>query len=342
MSHYAGIDLHSNNLVLGVKDESGRKVFGERLPNDLSWVLDRLERFRPCKVAVESTFNWYWLVDGLMENGYDTRLANPAAITQYNGLKVADDHTDAVFLSELLRLQILPQGYIHPKEDRAIRDLVRRRMMLVQQRTAHLLSFKGLLARETGATIKAHDVEKLSVEDVCDMYDDPHKIMMGQVNIAAMHFLNEQITAVEDVVCGSVELRREFVQLKSVPGIGPILSLVIMLETGDIARFKKPGNYASYCRCVKAEHTTNGKVKRRNNSKNGNKYLSWAFVEAAHHSLRASQSARAYYQRKKSKRNGAVATKSLAAKLCKACYFIMRDQVPFNPVKCFGGTSGNQ
>ncbi|MFC1499037.1 transposase [Verrucomicrobiota bacterium] len=109
-----------------------------------------------------------------------------------------------------------------------------------------------------------------------------------------------------------------------------------MLETGDINRFKKVGNYSSYSRCVKAKRTSNNKKKGENNAKNGNKYLSWAYVEAANFIRRYSPEAKRWHQRKAARSNSVLATKALASKLCKACYFIMKDQVDFDMQKIFG------
>ena len=122
----------------------------------------------------------------------------------------------------------------------------------------------------------------------------------------------------------------------TVPGIGEILALTIMLETGDIRRFASVGNFASYCRCVGSQKISNGKKKGQGNTKNGNKYLAWAFIEAANFAIRFSGTINGFYQRKKAKTKGVVALKAVAHKLCRACYYIMRDQVPFNITKAFG------
>ena len=122
MTLYVGVDLHSNNNYVGIVDEDNRPLFRKKLPNDLGKILSVLEPFRNdvAGIVVESTFNWYWFVDGLMENGYKVHLANPAAIKQYNGLKNVDDKRSALFLADLLRLGILPRGYIYPKEERPV------------------------------------------------------------------------------------------------------------------------------------------------------------------------------------------------------------------------------
>ena len=129
MRLYSVIDLHSTNNLLGIYDEDDRIVVSKRLPNDLGVVSQTLEPYKAelVGIAVESTYNWYWLVDGLMEADYRVHLANPAAIQQYSGLKYTDDHSDARWLAHLLRLGVLPEGYIYPKAERAVRDLLRKR-----------------------------------------------------------------------------------------------------------------------------------------------------------------------------------------------------------------------
>jgi transposase len=151
-----------------------------------------------------------------------------------------------------------------------------------------------------------------------------------------MRALEEQIRKIEEQVKQQIKLRPEYELLLTVDGIGFILALTIMLETGEISRFKKVGNYASYCRCVESKHTSNNKKKGEGNVKNGNKYLSWAFIEAANFATRFSEKARRFHQKKKAKTNGVVATKALAHKLARACYYIIKDQVPFDENKTFG------
>ena len=146
---------------------------------------------------------------------------------------------------------------------------------------------------------------------------------------------DEQIDILEKTVLERVKLKPEFKLLKTVSGIGHILALTIMLETGDITRFLSVGNYASYCRCVGSKKISNGKKKGSGNTKNGNKHLSWAFVEAANFAVRYSARIKSFYQRKKSKSNGIVAIKAVAHKLCRACYYIIKDQVAFDVSKAF-------
>lgn len=339
MEHIAAVDLHSDNGYYGIIEPDGKRVYQKRLPNNLAVVLRELEPYRQTMrcIVIESTYNWYWLGDGLMEQGYKVKLGNPAKFEKYNDLKYSDDKTDTFFLTDMERLNILPTGYIYPKQERGIRDLLRRRMLLVQQKTSHILSFQSLISRQTGGSISGNDIRGLVIEDVEELLvgQEKHVVFAGQNNIAVIGFLQERIGLLEKTVLASARLRSEYEKLQSVPGIGKILALVIMYETGDIGRFKAPGNYVSYCRCVKSKHLSNGKKKGSGNRKNGNKYLSWAYVEAANYCRRFCEEAKKYYQRKLAQRNSVIATKALAAKLCRAAYFIMRDQVEFDVKKIF-------
>ena len=145
MPLYAACDLHSNNTVLAVLDEAGSLKLRQRVPNDLDLIGAALAPFRDQLqgVAVESTYNAYWLLDGLDRAGYPTRMVNTLAVPQYAGLKQADDHTDARHLANLMRLGLLPTAYIYPRPQRGLRDLLRRRMLLVQQSVRLLQSMQG-------------------------------------------------------------------------------------------------------------------------------------------------------------------------------------------------------
>src|SRR5712691_6196917 len=294
MKKYSGIDLHSNNSVVVVIDEADRVVYRRRLANELGKVLEVLEPHRAelAGVAVESTYNWYWLVDGLQAAGYQVHLANPARMKRYDALKHSGDDTDAAQLAHLLRLGILPTGYIYPAEERALRDLGRRRLQLVRHRTMHVVAVIGAL--------------------------------------------NEQIAKLEKHLAQRLRPRPEYALLGTTPGVGRILGPIILLETGSIERFAAVGNYASYARCVDSARLSNGKKKGEGNVRNGNKYLAWAFVEAANMARRWCPEARRFHDRKRAKTNAIVATKALAHKLARACYHMLKTQQPFDMKRCFG------
>jgi len=336
---FCGVDLHSNNAMYVIADGRDKQRLAKRLPNQLPLVLDALEPFRKQLrvVAVESTFNWYWLVDGLMEHGYPVVLANPSEMEQYHGIKEADDLTDAAFLARLARLNILPTGYIYPKEDRPVRDLLRRRMLLVQQRTAIVLSLQNLATRQSGQSLQWRDIRRLGETDRAELLGDHDCLtFVADQQIDLIEQLNEKIKRFEKKVLEHTQVKPAYERLQTMPGVGVILALTIMLETGDIGRFPTVGDYTSYCRCVRATHSSNGKKKADNNSRNGNAYLAWAFVEAVHHALRVCPKAKSFYDKKRAKRNGTLATKALAAKWSKAAYYILKRQEPFDLSRVFG------
>ena len=334
---YSGIDLHSNNCVVLVADDADRVLFERRLPNRLQEVLDALAPHRGelAGVVVESTYNWYWLVDGLQENGYRVHLANTAAIRQYDGLKHSGDVSDAAHLAQLLRLGILPTGYIVPKAERAVRDLARKRLQLVRCRTAQVLSVENLFARNTGARPSSNAVKRFAPEDIERSGFDPEVTLAIQANVGVIRTLNQEIERLERRLQERVTLRPEFALLKSTPGIGETLATTIMLETGTVSRFAAVGNFSSYCRCVDSAKVSNGKKKGEGNVKNGNKYLAWAFVEAANFAVRFCPEAKRFYERKKARTNGIVAIKAVAHKLARACYHMLREQKPFELRRCF-------
>lgn len=338
MRYYAGLDLHSNNTYLGILDEKGIKVYKAKAQNSIQLILSALRPYQKSIVGavVESTFNWYWLVDGLMEENYKVHLANPSAIKQYEGLKHTNDYYDAFYLADLLRLGLLKEGYIYPKKERAIRDLLRKRLMLVRQRTTHILSFQSLYNREKGSKFASNDVKRLREENIDNLLSDEYLRLSAKANISTSNFLGEKIKELERAILSFMQVLPEFVKLKTVTGVGDILALTIALETGDIRRFLKVGNYASYCRCVSSQRLSNEKKKGENNRKNGNKYLGWAFVEAANFAKRYCPYAKRFYNRKLAKTNKIVAIKALAHKLARASYFVIRDRVDYNPKKAFG------
>lgn len=337
MSYYVGIDLHSDNNFIGIIDKKDCRILSKRLPNDLDMVLNTLKPFkRKIKgIVVESTYNWYWLVDGLMDKKYKVHLANPAGMEQYSGMKYTDDKWDSFCLAHMLRLGILPEGYIYPKDIRPTRDLLIKRMMLVQHRTAYILSLQSMVNRNTGRKLKGSETKKLGEGEIKRMFSDKHLVMSAQSNCNVMDFLDGQIDAIEKAVIKEVKLLYPFEKLLTVPGIGNILGMTIMLESGDMNRFQEVSNYSSYCRCVSSKKVSNGKKKGENNKKNGNKYLAWAYVEAANFMRRFCPQARSWHQRKVSKTNQIVATKALSNKIARACYFIIKDQTDFDPEMLF-------
>ena len=163
MRLYTAFDLHANNSYGAIVGEQGQRVKRQRLANDPELVFQFLLPYKAeiVGVVVESTYNWYWLVDALMSEGYKVHLANTAGIQKYKGLKHSDDQDDAFWLAEMLRLNILPEGHIYPKEERPIRDLLRKRGHLVKLRTSLIISLQNIIDRNCGTRIKVNDIKRL-------------------------------------------------------------------------------------------------------------------------------------------------------------------------------------
>jgi transposase len=333
----AGIDLHGNNLVIGVINQDGKRVAHRKLECDLDQVVQFLEPFkrRLQSMAVESTFNWYWLVDGLQAHGYPIDLANPARIEQYSGLKHADDQHDAFHLAELQRLNILPKAHIYDAQLRPVRDLLRRRTNLVHQRTALFLSFKSLHARTTGQSLPLAKLKSLEPQEAKELYAHPANQLIAQVQLEHIGALDRSISRIEKAVLACTREIPLYEKLLTLPGVGKILGMTITMEVGDIRRFKTDGDFASYCRAVDARRLSNGKQKGANNVKCGNKYLSWALVEAAHFAKRSDADCRRWYDRKKARTSTVLATKALACKLAKAAWHLMARKTDYDARRMF-------
>jgi transposase len=193
-----------------------------------------------------------------------------------------------------------------------------------------------MVTRNLGIKMSARAVKRLTKKDVQKLFDSPHLIYAAKSTVAAIGFLKTVIKDIENEVTPHVNLRDDFSLLQTIPGIDKILALTIMLEMDTIKRSEKAGNYSSYCRCVNSQRLSDGKKKGEINRKNGNRYLSWAHVEAANFAVRYNEKAKRFYQRKKSKRNGVVGIKALSNKIARASYYILRDQVPFDENRLFG------
>jgi transposase len=253
-------------------------------------------------------------------------LANTAAIKQYEGLKHSGDETDAQHLAHLLRLGILPTGTILPREHRVVRDLARKRMQLVQSCTTHVLAVENIMARQLGARMTSNQIKRLT-DDTIDSLPLAADVGLAiKANVAVIATLQSQIEILEKRLQERVKPRPQYGLLTSVPGIGQTLATVIFADVG---------NFASYARCVDSVHTSNRKKKGEGNVKNGNRYLAWAFVEAANFARRFCPEAKRFHERKKARTNNIIATKALAHKLARASYHILKEGKPFDVTRCF-------
>jgi len=337
MKYYGGLDLHSDNVYVVIIDEQDKIIYDKRLPNDLELILKALSMYKDSMtgLVVESTYNWYWLVDGLQEADYTVHLANTTAIKVYEGMKNTNDKTDAFWLAHILRLGLLPKGHIYPKKERGLRELLRQRLSLVREQTKKLLTIQGIITRYENIKLSGDKIKSCGEEKLLCYISDKQVASSVQAQFKVLQVVMEQILLLESSIIKSIKKNELFKLLKTIPGVGPILAMTILLETGPIERFTGAGNYSSYCRCVGSKKMSNSKEKGENNRKNGNPYLAWAFMEAAHHAIRAYPPINKFHQRQLAKKHKMVAFKSVASKLTRACYFVLRDKVSFDMNKLF-------
>jgi transposase len=216
-----------------------------------------------------------------------------------------------------------------------VRDLLRRRANLVQQRSALLLSFKSLYARTTGQRLDLNDAKKMVPQEAPKLYAHPANQLIAQVQTEHIQALAQSIGRIEKAVLGYAREIPLYERLLTIPGIGRVLGLTITMEVGDIRRFPSDGDFASYSRMVDAKRLSNGKCKADNNRKCGNPYLSWAFVEAANFARRYDAHCRQWYDRKAAKTNRIIATKALGCKLAKAAWHVMAKQTNYDEKRMF-------
>lgn len=336
-----GIDLHSTNHVVAIMDADGRPLHTQRLNNRLMETLALLTRYRErvTGVVVESTYNGYWLIDGLQDAGYRVHLAHSPAVEKLRTTKHANDETDALLLADLLREGRLPEGYLYPREDRGLRDLLRRRMLLVQNQTSVLLSLQSLLLRHRSRALTGNDLKRLPEEELLRNITDPHVQQQVRALLSSLRALQQAVGQIERETAPDCKTDAQLQRLLTIPGIGKVLGLIIRLETGDLNRFGTVGDYVSYCRLAPSAHFSNGRKKGEGNRRCGNRYLAWAFLEAAQFCRRYCPEAQRYYQRKKRSRRAystAIASKALAAKLARSAYVMVKTGQDFDARQAFG------
>lgn len=338
MKLYAGIDLHSNNNVIVIYNPQEKKIlFRERLPNSENDILLALSPYQENLVCVvfESTYNWYWLADCLIKNHYPLEMANVSAMQGLKYKKHTNDFTDALWLADMAAAGRLATGYIHPSEIREQRELARQRMKLVQVRTKVILMMQSMLTRYSNVTFKALVLKKMDETLLAKHISSPELSFCFWEQQKVLIQLESSVIALEKKCLKLMKKYPAFSALRTTPGIGEILALVILVETGPISRFKNAKHYASYCRKVDSRRESNGKKKGENHRKNGNQYLSWAFTEAAIYAIRFNETIKKYYQRKCNKVHKVSALNAIAHKLAAACYYILNDGVSFDVDKAF-------
>lgn len=338
--YYCGIDLHSRNFNICIVDSSGKVVKEAKFKNSQKEeFLKTIREFSPeISFVVESTYNWYWLVDLLQDESYEVKLAHPLYLKAIAYAKVKTDKVDPKTLAQLFRVGMLPEAYIYPRESRSIRDLLRRRATLVGMRTKLLTSLNFTLAQNNVNGYTRNSIKKIASCEFEELFSERFTILNAQIIKQLIDDLDRHISLLEKEVLSVAKLEERFDLLMTAPGIGPILSLMILYEIGDIDRFPNEAKFCSYSRVVPGISQSNMNAKRSSNSKQGNPYLKFAFSQAACIAIKCYPSIRRYYQRLLKKKNKSVAKAIIAHKLAIAVYFILKRRTPYDHSKAFGGS----
>ena len=331
---YAGVDLHARNMFTHVLDEQGQTVFAKDLPCEPQVFLDAIAPYRDgLIVGAECMFAWYWLADLCEDHSIPFVLGHALYMRMIHGGKAKTDKLDAAKLAGMLRGGLFPLAYAYPRAKRQTRDLLRRRSFFVRQRAqliAHIVNTNSQFNRPP--LPKKLRYAKNRTDDIVERFTDPSTRLMIGADLNLIDHYDEQLRELEGYLIrnAKVDDAVTFGLLKTIPGIGPILALILLYEIDTISRFPEAGNLLSYSRLVRCEHSSAGKVKGSGGKKIGNAHLKWAFSEAACLMIRAVPTVKAWLQRQEKKRGKRKALSILEARIGRVVYHLWRKQVPFD------------
>jgi transposase len=335
---YCGIDLHATKMYVCITDASGSILFHKNLKAAPEPFTSIIEPYRSdLAVAVECMFSWYWLSDLCHQLGVTFVLGHALYMKAIHGGKVKNDKIDAEKIAALLRSGMLPQAYAYPRSMRSARDLLRRRQYLVRQQ-AELLTHIQITRHQYNLPAFEKRINCVSNRvGLPERFED----LMVQTSIAVdSHLLDvyhDQILRIERQIASQINAHDPVALqlLRTIPGIGKTLALVILYEIHDIKRFPSVGNFISYARLVKCAHESAGHRSTGKNAKIGNAHLKWAFGEAACLLLRGNEPAQLYHDRLVSKYGKAKALSIIAQKIGRSVYSMLKRRVPFDPKRFY-------
>jgi transposase len=332
---YCGVDLHARTMYLCILDHAGAKVLHKEVPSDPAALLEALAPFREGLVlAAECMFAWYWVADLCAKENIAFVLGHALYMKAIHGGKAKNDRIDAEKIANLLRGGNLPQAYVYPKGLRETRDLLRRRMFLVHKRAEIITHLQTTNAQYnlpvfTKKLIYAKNRKELKI---AERFIDSSVRKSVEVNLALLDSYDELIGDLELHLERTVKVddANTYHRLRSIPGVGKILALVLLYEIHDVKRFPSVGDFISYARLVRPSHESAGKKVGFGPKKIGNAHLRWALGEAVTLLLRESDQAKSWMTRKEKKHGKGKAMGILAAKLGRAVYWMLRRQEAFD------------
>ena len=341
MSFYCGIDLGAREAQLCVINSQVKRVLEVKVPNKLGHIKQLLAPYKAeLELVVESTFNWYWLVDGLQAAGFKVVLAHTLGLHLITGAKVKTDRRDAFALAKLLLAGLIPVAYIYPVETRPVRDLLRRRGWLVQQRAGEYGSLRRLLLREGILSQRQQELKQACEADLEKWFKHEFVRLHASQELERIKLYSQQIAELEAKILAQAKKEWAFEWLQQLPGVGPIIALSIYYEIGELSRFASARDFSSYSRVVPGVAQSGPTVRRGRGSKQGNPYLKWAFSQAAVHAVRNYPTVRRYYERQLQRQRGRgrqmVVYNIIAHKLAQAVYHMLKERSAYHEELLFG------
>jgi transposase len=339
---YCGIDLHARSMHVCILDHDGNIVFDDNLPCHFDTFLRAIAPFRDgIVIGVECMFGWYWLADRCAEHHLPLVVGHALYMRLIHGGKAKNDRIDAGKIARLLRGGNFPLAYAYPKGMRETRDLLRRRSYLVHKRAALITHLEILNAQNNLPPFgkKLSYAANRAELDIPQRFADPSVQLSATLDLALIDKLDELIAQVERHLTRTAKVDdvQTYQRLRTIPGVGPILALVLLYETHQVQRFERVGQFLSYARLVRCDHESAGKKVGSGGKKIGNAHLRWAFAEAACLFLRGSERARHWKQKQEKKHGSAKALGILAARLARAVYHLLRKQEAFDEDRFWNG-----
>jgi transposase len=337
---YCGVDLHARSMFTHVLDHGGATVLARDLAANPKVFLDALAPFRQgLVVGCECMFAWYWLADLCEDESIPFTLGHALYMKAVHGGKAKNDRLDAAKIAGLLRGGLFPMAYVYPRAKRDTRDLLRRRCFFVNQRSQLIAHIVNTNSQYNLPPLTARlCYPRNRTEDFAERFAHPATRLSVGADLKLIDAFDEQITDIERVVLKTAKVDDPVTLelLRTIPGIGKILSLVMLYEIDQAERFPEVGNFLSYSRLVRCAHESAGKKKGSGGKKIGNAHLKWAFSEAACLMLRAWPDAKKWLQRQERKRGKKKALSVLEAKIGRTVYHLWRKQQAFDPKRFFG------
>ena len=337
---YCGIDLHARTLYLHVLDHDGKTHLEKNIVARPDTFLEAIQPFRDrLVVGAECMFAWYWLADLCEDERIPFVLGHALYMRMIHGGKSKNDKIDAAKIAGLLRGGLFPQAYVYPAALRETRDLLRRRTFLVQQRAQYLTHVTNTNSQYNLPAFPAklsYPANRANIDEIINRF--PHESVRHSIraDLALINALDAQVDTLESYLTRTAKIDDPVTYhlLRTVPGIGKVIALILLYEVQDIGRFESAGNFLSYSRLVRCQHESAGKTKGAGCTKIGNGHLRWAFGEAACLMLRCHEPAKRWLQRKTHKCGSkAKALGILAAETARAIYHVWRKHQPFDPKK---------